>query len=150
MSEPTSDAPSQRPPEPPTERYGQARSALTSRAVALLLTLLVGALLVAGVVTMVRLNDSPDISGEVMSVSIVDDERADVVMTVTRDEPSTPAYCILRAKDETKGEVGRREVYVPPSEDERVRVEASIPTWAPAFEADVYGCGSDVPDYLRR
>jgi hypothetical protein len=123
---------------------------LTGKVMAAFLVLLVGALVVAGVVTMYRLNATPAITGEVLWVTVVDDERTDLVMSVTRDEPGTPSYCIVRAQDQSKGELGRREVYVPPSDTGTVRVETSIATSARAFAADVYGCGDDVPDYLRR
>lgn len=153
MSEPRSDAPSQPAGTLPPGRYDDAvrnGSGLAGKLVAVLLVLLVGALIVAGVVTMYRLNTAPSISGEEVAATVVDDGRTDIVFTVTRDEPGTPAYCIVRAQDQSKGEVGRREVYVPPSESSVVSVETSIDTFARGFMADVYGCGADVPDYLRR
>ena len=151
MSEPRSDAPSPRPATLPPGRYDDTRgSGFGGKVVAVLLVLLVGALLVAGAVTLYRINATPEISGEVLGVSVIDDDRTDLMLTVTRDEPATPVYCILRAQDQTKGEVGRREVFVPPSESGMVQVEASIATSARASSADVYGCGDDVPDYLRR
>ncbi|MDV8002753.1 DUF4307 domain-containing protein [Rhodococcus sp. IEGM 1408] len=155
MSEPRSDATSQLPATPPATlppgRYDEAKgSGLGGKAVAVVLALLVGALLVASAVTIYRLNATPEISGEEIGVTVVDDGRTDLSLTVTRDEPGTAAYCIIRAQDQTKGEVGRREVYVPPSESGTVQVEASIATSSRAFMGDVYGCGDDVPDYLRR
>lgn len=152
MSEPRSDAPSQRPAGPPADRYADADrgSGLAGKVVAVLLVLLVGALLVAGVVTMYRLNQTPDIAGEATGVEVVDSGRVDLTFTVTREEPGTPAYCIIRAQEESKGELGRREVYVPPSENGTVEITASVFTTDRAFIADVYGCGEDVPDYLRR
>ncbi len=151
MSEPRSDAPSPLPATLPPGRYGDTESSgLGGKVVAVLLVVLVGALLVAGGVTVYRLNAEPEISGEVLGVTVVDDDRTDLLLTVTRDEPGTPVYCILRAQDQTKGEVGRREVYVPPSESGVVQLEGSITTSARAASADVYGCGDDVPDYLRR
>ena len=159
MSEPRSDATSPlpatpsatQPPTLPPGRYDDAAgSGFTGKAVAVFLVLLVGALLVASGVTVYRLNATPEISGEEIGVTVVDDERTDIVLTVTRDEPGTPVYCIVRAQDQTKGEVGRREVYVPPSESGTVQVETSIATSSRAFMGDVYGCGDDVPEYLRR
>ncbi|AWH92474.1 DUF4307 domain-containing protein [Dietzia lutea] len=152
MSEPRSHAPSQRPARPPADRYADADrgSGLAGKVVAVLLVLLVGALLVAGVVTMYRLNQTPDISGEATGVEVVDSGRVDLTFTVTREEPGTPAYCIIRAQEESKGELGRREVYVPPSQNGTVEITASVFTTDRAFIADVYGCGEDVPDYLRR
>ncbi|AWH97374.1 DUF4307 domain-containing protein [Dietzia psychralcaliphila] len=154
MSEPRSDAPSdaasQAAGAPLTGRYDDSGSGVTGKVVAGFLVLLVGALVVAGAVAGYRLSATPDISGEVIGVTVVDDSRTDVVLTVTRDDPGTAAYCIVRAQDQTKGEVGRREVYVPPSANSAIQVDMSIATSSRAFVADVYGCGDDVPDYLRR
>lgn len=151
MSEPRSDAPSQRPAGPPPGRYDGADtgSQFMGKVVAVILAVLVGGLLAAGVYTMIRLNETPDITGEAIGVDVVDDSRVDLTFTVTRDEPGTPAYCIIRAQEESKGELGRREVYVPPSENETIEITASVFTSGRAFVADVYGCGDDVPDYLR-
>ncbi|KAA0919284.1 DUF4307 domain-containing protein [Dietzia sp. ANT_WB102] len=152
MSEPSSDAPSQRTVSPPADRYAAADtgSNVTGKIVAVVLALLVGGLVAAGAVTVYRLNQTPDIKGEAIGVEVVDDTRVDLTFTVTRDEPSTPAYCIIRAQEESKGELGRREVYVPPSENDTIQINASVFTTKRAFAADVYGCGADVPDYLRR
>lgn len=155
MSEPRSDATSQHPatlpPTPPPGRYNDTgRSGLGGKAVAVVLALLVGALLVASAVTLYRLNATPEISGEGIAVTVVDDGRTDLSLTVTRGDPGTAVYCIIRAQDQTKGEVGRREVYVPPSESGTVQVDASIATSSRGFMGDVYGCGEDVPEYLRR
>lgn len=151
MSEPRSDAPSQRPPSRPQDRYGAAESTsgVAGKVVAGLLVLLVGALLVAGAVTIYRLNATPDITGEVIGVEVVDEELTRMTMTVSRDEPGIAVYCIVRAQDQSKGELGRREVYVPPSEHGVVQVDTEIATSSRAYMADVYGCGDDVPDYLR-
>ncbi|MDN4506885.1 MULTISPECIES: DUF4307 domain-containing protein [Dietzia] len=152
MSEPRSDAPSQPPVGPPADRYATADrgSNLTGKVVAVILALLVGGLVVAGVYTTWRLNQTPDITGEAIGVEVVDETRVDLTFTVTREEPGTPAYCIIRAQEESKGELGRREVYVPPSENTTIQIDASVFTTGRAFAADVYGCGDDVPDYLRR
>ena len=152
MSEPRSDAPSQSPAGPPVDRYAtdDRGSRLTGKIVAVFLALLVGGLMVAGVYTMYQLNATPAISGEATGVEVIDDSRVDLTFTVTRDEPGTPAYCIIRAQEQSKGELGRREVYVPPSESATIQIDASIFTTERAFIADVYGCGDDVPDYLRR
>lgn len=151
MSEPRSDAPSQHPPSRPEDRYGaaEAGSGVMGKVVAAFLVLLVGALLVAGGVTIYRLNATPAITSEVIGVEVVDEEMVRVSMTVSRDEPGVAAYCIVRAQDQSKGELGRREVYVPPSESGTIQIDTEVATIARAFIADVYGCGDDVPDYLR-
>lgn len=152
MSEPRSDAPSQRPPSLPEDRYGGAQtgSPVMGKLVATVLALLVGAIMVAGGVTIYRLNATPDITGEVIGVNVVDEQLVEVSMTVSRDEPGVAAYCIVRAQEQSKGELGRREVYVPPSENGTIQIDVAISTTDRAFMADVYGCGDDVPGYLRR
>lgn len=152
MSEPRSDAPPESPRALPDGRYGDAESnsGLASKAVAVVLGLLVVAIVVASGFTIYRLNATPEVTGEVVGVDVVDDDKVNVSFTVTRDEPGTPVYCIIRAQEQSKGELGRREVYVQPSESDSVRIDTTIATSARAFMADVYGCGSDVPDYLRR
>lgn len=151
MSEPTSGTPSQGSTSVPEGRYDATPgSGFGGKAVAAVLTLLVGALLVAGGYTIYQLNVTPSVTAEVVGVEVIDEGRVDVAMTVTRDEPETPVYCIIRAQEQSKGELGRREVYVPPSESATIQIDASIFTTERAFIADVYGCGDDVPDYLRR
>ena len=83
-------------------------------------------------------------------MEVIDDQHAEVIFNVTRDEPETPAYCIVRVQDATKGELGRREVYIPPSEASTVRIETVVASSRRAALGDIYGCGADVPDYLRR
>ena len=156
MSESRSDAASEptgstSPPLPPG-RYGTTGttgSTLSGKLVAVVLILLVGALLVAGAVTVYRLASTPDITGTAIGVTVVDDQRTDIVVDVMRDEPGTPVYCIVRALGPAKAEVGRREVYVPASEQGTVGFDAAIATTGRASTADVYGCGEDVPGYLH-
>lgn len=157
MSDPRSDAARRSPAAAPTTlppgRYderGPAAAGISGKVIAVMLGLLVVALVAAGAWTVYRLNATPSIDGQVIGVTVVDESRTDVLVDVTREEPGTPVYCILRAQDQTKGEVGRREIYIPPSEDSTARVEATIATTARAVIGDVYGCGEDVPAYLRR
>ncbi len=82
MSESRSDAASEptgstSPPLPPG-RYGTTGttgSTLSGKLVAVVLILLVGALLVAGAVTVYRLASTPDITGTAIGVTVVDDQR---------------------------------------------------------------------------
>jgi hypothetical protein len=57
--------------------------------------------------------------------------------------------CILRARSLDGSETGRREVLVPPSSQATVQVTALVKTSKPPAMGDVYGCGTDVPAYLR-
>lgn len=156
MTESRSDAvpepPGSTSPPLPPGRYGTtgtAGSTVSGKVVAVVLILLVVALLVAGAFTVKRLTSTPDITGTAIAVTVVDEQRIDIVVDVMRDEPGTPVYCIVRALDPTKAEVGRREVYVPASEQGTVGFDAAIATTGRASSADVYGCGDDVPNYLR-
>ncbi|MCD2263611.1 DUF4307 domain-containing protein [Dietzia aurantiaca] len=152
MSEPRSDATSPRPPALPEGRYDgvDERSGFMGKVVAGFLVALVLALLVAGGFTIYRLNATPSITSEVIGVEVIDEQSMRMSMTVTRDDPGEAAYCIVRAQDQSKGELGRREVYVPPSDNGTVQVDAEIATTGRAYMGDVYGCGNDIPDYLRR
>ena len=85
-----------------------------------------------------------------IGLEAVDDHQLDMTLTVTRDEPGDAAYCIVRAQDQSKGELGRREIYIPPSENGTVQITTAIATTARGFMGDVYGCGNDIPAYLQR
>jgi hypothetical protein len=71
-----------------------------------------------------------------------------VTVTVTRDDPSRPAVCIVRARSIDGSETGRREVLVGPSTQKTVQVTTVVKTSKPPVVGDVYGCGTDVPSYL--
>lgn len=137
----------------PAERYDavpESRSVVSGRAVALLLIGLIAALVAAGGYTIMQYMGTPEISGQESGFVTESDSLMHMRVDVTRDEPSTPVYCIVRAKEYSGGEVGRREIYVPPSDQRTVRIDTTIETIARGFVPDVYGCGSDIPAYLRR
>ena len=69
-------------------------------------------------------------------------------MSVTREDPSRPVVCIVRARSYDGTETGRRELLVPPAEQTTVQVTTLVKTSAPAVVGDVYGCGTEVPSYL--
>ena len=71
-----------------------------------------------------------------------------MTISVTRDDPSRPAVCIVRARSNDGSETGRREVLVAPSSDKTVQVTTLVKTSRPPVIGDVYGCGTDVPSYL--
>ena len=135
--------------ERPTDRYGRQRlTRRTRRWIAAGLTALV---LAAGVaiaaVAFVRFGGG-DVTGELAGYRVVDDETVEVTASVTRDDPSQPVVCIVRARSYDGSETGRREVLVPPSKAQTVQVTTIVKTSRPAVVGDVYGCGSDVPSYL--
>lgn len=88
------------------------------------------------------------VKGELGGYRIIDDETAAVTITVTRDDPSIPAVCIVRARSINGDETGRREILVPPSTAASVVVDAVVKSTKPPVMGDIYGCGLDVPGYL--
>src|SRR6201988_2574984 len=86
--------------------------------------------------------------GELGGYHLVDTETVQVTVTVTRDDPSRPVVCIVRARSIDGSETGRREVLVPPSSQSTVPVNTVVKASRPPVVGDVYGCGTDVPSYL--
>jgi Domain of unknown function (DUF4307) len=145
---PTDGAPKTLMIERPAARYGRQRLSRRSRRwIAIGLT---GLILVAGVaialVAWQRLGT--DVEGELGGYQLVDDETMSVTINVTRDDPSRPVACIVRARSIDGSETGRREVLVPPSSQDRVQVTTIVKSTRRPVAGDVYGCGTTVPSYL--
>ncbi len=134
----------------PAARYGRSRlSRVSRRRVAIGLAVLVVAVgLVVAAVGYQRLGTS-DVTGTLAGYRVVDNETASVTISVTRSDPSRPVDCIVRVKAKDGSETGRREVLVPPSEAATVQVTTTVKSSQPPVMADIYGCGTDVPGYLR-
>ena len=135
--------------ERPTARYGKQR--LSRRARRLLVIGLTCLIVILGVGIALlgfhRLGTS-DVKGELAGYQVLDDQTAEVTITVTRDDPSRPVVCIVRARSLDGTETGRRELLVAPSSQATVQVRTTVKTSRPPAMGDVYGCGTDVPDYL--
>jgi len=135
--------------ERPEARYGRQRlDRRTRRWIAIGLTVLVVVLGVAvAAVAFTRLG-SAEVEGELGGYRVLDDQTIEVTMSVTREDPSRPVVCIVRARSYDGTETGRRELLVPPAEQTTVQVTTLVKTSAPAVVGDVYGCGTEVPSYL--
>ncbi|MCV7261509.1 DUF4307 domain-containing protein [Mycolicibacterium poriferae] len=135
--------------ERPEARYGRQRlDRRTRRWIAIGLTVLVVVLGVAiAAVAFTRLG-SAEVEGELGGYRVLDDQTIEVTMSVTREDPSRPVVCIVRARSYDGTETGRRELLVPPAEQTTVQVTSLVKTSAPAVVGDVYGCGTEVPSYL--
>ena len=135
--------------ERPTSRYGRQR--LTRRSRRMIVVGLFALIVIVGVgialVAFQRLGTG-DVKGELAGYRLLDDQTVEVTITVTRDDPSRPVVCIVRARSIDGSETGRREVLVAPSSQETVQVSAPVKTSRPPAMGDVYGCGTDVPAYL--
>ena len=135
--------------ERPAARYGRPRLSLSKRrwiAIGLgVLVLVIG--IVIAVIASQRLGTGK-VKGDLGGYQLIDDETVQVTITVTRDDPSRPVVCIVRARAIDGSETGRREVLVPPSAQKTVQVTTVVKSSKPPVVGDVYGCGTDVPPYL--
>jgi Domain of unknown function (DUF4307) len=135
--------------ERPDARYGRERVSRSNRrwiAVGLGVLVLAAGIAIA-VIASQRLGTG-EVKGELGGYLLVDDETVQVTVTVTRENPSQPVVCIVRARSIDGSETGRREVLVPPSAQKTVQVTTVVKTSKPPVVGDVYGCGTDVPSYL--
>lgn len=134
----------------PESRYGRPRLSRVPRhrlAIGVAVLAITAGLAVA-VVGYQRLGTS-DVSGSLAGYQLIDDETASVTISVTRSDPSRAVDCIVRVRAKDGGETGRREVLVPPSDQHTVQVTTTVKSFQPPVMADIYGCGTDVPGYLR-
>jgi|ERR1700742_4920893 len=137
-------------PSRPESRYGRARLSRSARRgllIALAVLVVVAGITIAAVGYQ-RLGTS-DVSGSLAGYQVIDDETASVTISVTRSDPSRPVDCIVRVRAKDGSETGRREVLVSPSDQATVQVTTTVKSSKPPAVADIYGCGTDVPGYLR-
>jgi hypothetical protein len=134
----------------PAARYGRQRMSRRARRGILigLSVLIVAAGVVIALIGFQRLGTS-DVKGELAGYRLLDGQTVEVTISVTRKDPSQPVVCILRARSLDGSETGRRELLVAPSSRATVQVTAIVKTSKPPAMGDVYGCGTDVPPYLR-
>ncbi|MFZ0716702.1 DUF4307 domain-containing protein [Mycobacterium sp.] len=136
-------------PSPPPARYGRALLLRPSRRRAAALAVVVAAVgVVVAVIGYQRLGRS-DVTGTLAGYRLIDDQTVSVTISVTRKDPSRPVDCIVRVRAKDGSETGRREVLVTPSSQTTVQVTTIVKSSKPAVVGDIYGCGTDVPDYLR-
>ena len=134
----------------PEARYGRSPlSRVSRRRVVIGLAVLVAAAgIVVAVIGYQRLGTS-HVAGSLAAYQVIDNETASVTISVTRSDPSRPVDCIVRVRAKDGSETGRREVLVPPSDQATVQVTTTVKSSKPPVMADIYGCGTDVPGYLR-
>ncbi|TFV60934.1 DUF4307 domain-containing protein [Mycobacterium sp. PS03-16] len=135
--------------ERPAARYGRQRLSTRSRRLLLaaLAVLVVAAGLGVAVIASQRFGGQ-EVEGELGAYRLIDEQTVEVTVSVTREDPSRPVVCIVRARSKDGSETGRREVLVAPSEQATVQVTTVVKTSRPPAVGDVYGCGTDVPPYL--
>lgn len=135
----------------PEARYGRSRlTRIPRRSVIIALgTLVVAAGLAVAVIGYHRFGSS-DVKGTMTGYRVIDDQTASITISVTRSDPSRPVDCIVRVRSKDGSETGRRELLVPPSQESTVQVTTTVKSFEPPMVADIYGCGTDVPAYLRQ
>lgn len=134
----------------PISRYGRARlHHLPHRVGAIVLAVLGITLAVAVVVIAYQRLGRSDVKGDLFGFRVVDDQTVSVTINVTRSDPSRPVVCIVRARSEDGSETGRRELLLGPSDTGTVQVTTTVKSSKPPVIGDIYGCGTDVPAYLR-
>lgn len=149
MTSPTSPtSPTER--TPPPSRYGKAPMPAGNRrriVVALgALTVLLG---LAVAISLYQRFEQVAVSGEMVAYDVLDEQSASVTISVTRKDPAVPVVCIVRARARDGSESGRREILVGPSTERTVQITATVKTYKQPYVGDIYGCGTDVPPYLR-
>jgi hypothetical protein len=136
-------------PARPQTRYGRGPSLRPSRRRAAILAAVVAAVgVVVALIAYQRLGRS-DVDGTLAGYRLIDSQTVSVTISVTRKDPSRPVDCIVRVRAKDGSETGRREVLVAPSAQATVQVTAVLKSSKPAVVGDIYGCGADVPGYLR-
>ena len=136
-------------PTPPPARYGRGPLLRPSRRRAAALAVVVAAVgVVVAVIGYQRLGRS-DVNGTLAGYRLIDGQTVSVTISVTRKDPSRPVDCIVRVRAKDGSETGRREVLVEPSSQATVQVTTIVKSSKPAVVGDIYGCGTDVPGYLR-
>lgn len=133
---------------PPAGRYSRPARGGSARVRVVLVTVL-AVLVGLGVAYLGYTNlASTPVSGEQTGFVLVDDRTLELRFDVTRDDPSQPAVCIVRARALDGSEAGRREVLVPASSSAITSVQTDVTTAAPPVAGDVYGCSLTVPPWF--
>lgn len=136
-------------PQSLADRYGTTRSPGKTRRNAILFAVVAVVVSAAVAYVAFRLIGSTPVSAERVAFTVRPDKTMEVTLDVERNEPQRPAVCVVRVRDISGAETGRREVYVPPS-DGSTRLRTVITSGSRPVTADVFGCTYSVPEYLSR
>jgi hypothetical protein len=139
----------ERSPAPTQSRYGRGRTPRPSRRWFIALSAAVVAAGVALALVAYQRLGRGDVEGTLAGYRLIDSHTVSVTISVTRKDPSRPVDCIVRVRAKDGSETGRREVLVPSAKQTTVQVTTVLRSSEPAVMGDIYGCGTDVPGYLR-
>lgn len=132
-------------------RYGNTSRNLPGR---LIVLGIVALLVVTGTYIFVQMNrvSTPNVSASQAGWSREKGKEEEVfifTLDVTREEPELDSYCIITALNYDVAEVGRRAVFIPGGTEKTVRMDVPIATRELAVAGKVYGCSTDIPEYLK-
>jgi Domain of unknown function (DUF4307) len=131
----------------PEGRYGPRVGSRRRWAVPVGLLLAVLAGLAIAVIGYRNLGTTP-IRTETLGFTLLTGNAVQLRLTVTRDDPTRPAVCIVRARSRDGEETGRKEIYVPPAAGP-IALTTVVHTSRLPVTAEVYGCSFQVPGYLN-
>ena len=134
-------------------RYEQSRLSPSSRkSILVVLVLIVLAAGAALTYAQYKVFGSTDLEANVDRYETTSDSVIEGDISLSRDNPSEPAVCVIRARNRDGAEVARREVYFPAATSSPTVVFTGMntitPGGLPAGLIDVYGCSYTIPDYL--
>jgi hypothetical protein len=131
----------------PKGRYGSIRAGKTPRWRMWVFTVV--AIVVSTVIAYVaykNLGTTP-IDAQRVGFTAKPGDSMEITIDVTRDDPSRAGVCIVRVRDISGAESGRKEILVPAGGESR-RMSTVIKSSGTPVTADVFGCSYDVPRYL--
>ncbi|WP_248499596.1 DUF4307 domain-containing protein [Tomitella gaofuii] len=133
----------------PSARYETGRLSPKGRK-AVLIVLVIGVVLLGAGAAYSYYSSlgSTDLEGQAIRYEALDDTEMTADISLSRDDPSDPAMCVIRARNREGFEVARREVYFPPTQFDSTVVTTKLRTSSLGGVVDVYGCTYDVPAYL--
>lgn len=131
----------------PEGRYGPARNRTRARRLRWLFPAV--ALVVSGAVAWVAyLNFGPaPIEADRVAFAQQPGNALSVTINATRDDPDKAGVCIVRVRDLSGAESGRKEVLIPAGENHS-RQTTVVQSVDKPVTADVFGCSYDVPPYM--
>ena len=135
-------------PARPADRYGTAGKGKPSKRWRRWLFVAV-ALVVSGAIGWIyylNLGQTP-IEAERVGFKELPNDAMEVTLNVTRDDDSKPGVCVVRVRDKSGAESGRREVLVPAGAGHS-RVNTVVKSIGAPVTADVFGCSYSIPRYL--
>ena len=135
----------------PAARYGHpSMSAVTRRRIVTALAALVVLAGLGAAAVAYQRYEATDVEGEAAAFEVLDDRTVSITISVTRKNPEQTVVCIVRARSQDGAETGRREIVVGPAQAKTIQVTTTVPSFRTPYVGDVYGCGTEVPDYLSR